>query len=199
MEQQNLTPTPVGEWKGKVEIAGTDLLLPSENVARVRQMSPQAFLTSGLIPDPLTAIIRKAIHTKRGMNPKDLEKIADDPDALVSALKMFDQVLSYVMVTPQIQMPPPCDVVVGEEECGEYADEDVHKTPTKRGHHAYHEGARDPDVLYADQVDFGDKVFIFQWCLGGTRDLDQFRQELQTSVESMADGKGVPSKAKRTA
>ncbi len=199
MEQQ-LTPTSPQSWKNKVQTEGSDLLLPSQNVARVRQMSPQAFLTSGVIPDPLTAIIRRAIHTKKGLNPKDLEKMVDDPDTLVSALKMFDQVLTYVTVEPNISMPPPCDVDMGDDgPCGLYADEDVHKNPTKGGHHAYHEGPRDPNVLYADQVEFSDKVFIFQWCLGGTRDLERFRQDLETSVEPLANRKVGQGKAKRTA
>ncbi len=199
MDQQNLVPTQASEWKGKIEVEGTPLPLPSGNVALVRQMSPQAFITSGLIPDPLTAIIRKSIHTKSGLNPKDLEKIQDDPDMWVSALEMFDRILTYVAVAPVIKMPPTCDVEVNGEPCGEYANQPVHKNPAQRGNHQYREGPRDPSVLYADQVVMDDKVFIFQWCLGGTRDLERFREQLQASVESVPERSNGRGKAKRSA
>ena len=192
MEQQNptadapLTPTPAAAWKGKVQVEGTDLLLPSGNVARVQQLSPQAFLASGLIPDPLPAIIKKAIATKQGINPKQMEKMAEDPELLVSALELFDKVTTHVVVEPNITMPPPC------RHCEEYYNNGKHENPMKSGQHAYSEGDRDPGVLYADQVDMEDKTFIFNFCLGGTRDLERFRLEHQASVESLADGEGVP-------
>lgn len=191
--------TSAREWKGKVQVEGQDLPLPSGNVALVRQLEPTAFLNSGMIPDPLTSLIRKAIHTKQGLNPKDLEKIADDPKQLSAALELFDRVLSYCVVEPHVEMPPTCDVDVNGEPCGQYANTDIHQKPASSGHHAYHEGPRDPDVLYADQVVMDDKVFIFQWVLGGTHDLAKFRAELTRGVESVSDGQAVPGKAKRPA
>lgn len=189
--------TTAREWKGKVQVEGQELPLPSENVALVRQLEPTAFLNSGLIPDPLTGLVRKAIHTKQGFNPKDLDKIADDPKQLSAALELFDRVLVFVMVEPVIQMPPSCDVIFNGEECGQYANTDVHEKPTASGHHKYHEGERDPDVLYADQVTMDDKMFIFQWALGGTHDLTQFREQLKGTVESLSNGEQVQGKTKR--
>ena len=40
---------------------------------------------------------------------------------------------------------------------------------------------RDPDVLYIDDVDYEDRLFIFQWAMGGSADLEQFRQNLVTT------------------
>lgn len=196
--ETNLVPTPASEWKGAQEFAGHDLELPSGNVARVKRIPPAAFLQGGLIPDPLTEIIRKAIHTKRGLNPADLDKIADDPEKLASALETIDRVLCKVMVMPTVMMPPACDVAVDDGYCGEYANTSVHQTPTRSGHHEYREGPRDPSVLYADVVDLQDKMFIFQWSVGGTGELESFRQELQGSVESLQNGQDVQPKAKRS-
>lgn len=195
-----LTPTPAGEWKtNNNEPTGYDLPLPSGNVARVRRITPQAFMSNRLIPNPLVNIVREAVHEKSGMNPAALQKVMKDPDAVSSALELFDRVLVYAVIMPQVQMPPPCDfeVIPGDPDsvCGEYANTDVHKNQE----HLYHEGPRKPDILYADQVDMDDKIFIFNWCLGGTRDLETFRQELATDVGLVPDGQDVPSEAKQPA
>jgi hypothetical protein len=182
---QNLTPTPADQWVTATALEGYDLQLPSGNVARVRRLTPTALLTNGLIPDPLTSLIRKAIHTNKGLNPKQLEEIAEDPDRLAAAMLMFDQVLVHVMVMPKVVMPPTCAVAVPDGICGLYANEPVHKNPTRTGKHAYVEGERHPGVLYADVVEMEDKMFVFQWCLGGTADLNQFRAEQASSVESV--------------
>lgn len=199
METQNLTPTAASEWKGAEAFAGQDLPLPSGNVARVKRMSPTDFLKDGSIPDPLTDIVRKAIHTKKGLNPKDLEAISDDPKQLASALEMLDRTVTRVVVQPVVQMPPACDQPVEDGICGLYANEPVHETPMRSGHHAYHEGVRDASILYADVVDLNDKMFIFQWALGGTADLAQFREELQAGVGSLQDSQDVQRAPKRSA
>lgn len=188
------TPTPASQWKNKIQVDGTDLELPSENVARIKQISPQAFLGSGLIPDPLTAIISQAINTKKGMPPQVVDKIAEDPKQLAAAMELFDRVLVYVAIEPQIIMPPTCEV------CDEYYNVDErHSDTSHENYHAYIEGDRDPDTLYADQVDMDDKMFIFNFCLGGTRSLETFRQEQQASMDAVSNGQVVRGAPKRPA
>jgi hypothetical protein len=185
MEQQNptqpLVPTPADQWQGAIQVEGTDLPLPSGNVARVRQIAPAAFLASGMIPNPLLSIIRKSIQEKSGMSPKAMKAITEDNSLLVSALELFDRVLAHVMVQPQVKMPPPCRV------CGEYANKPQHDSGVK-GYHQYNEGDREAGVLYADVVQMEDKMFIFQWCVGGTKDLESFRAEFQGRVGDLSDG-----------
>lgn len=183
VDTTNLTPTPVAEWKGKVEIEGSDLPLPSGNVARVKRLSPEAFLASGMIPDPLSAIVTKAINSKKGMPPgKELEQLTKDPKKIQSALQLFDRVTAHCVVLPNIMMPPTCD------NCGQYFNVDTrHTDEGAPNYHPYNEGARDPNTLYADQVDLQDKIFIFQWAMGGTTDLERFREEQQRTVESLSD------------
>src|SRR6266576_3930788 len=36
---------------------------------------------------------------------------------------------------------------------------------------------RDPALLYVDEIADTDKMYIFQWAIGGTRDLEQFHKE----------------------
>lgn len=190
MEQQEaLVPTSAGDWKGRVLVDGTDLQLPSGNVARVKPVSPTDFMASGMIPDPLTAMVRQAIHTKQGLPPSKMEAMLNKPEQLRSAMEMFDRVLTHAVIMPHVEMPPTCI------ECGEYNTDMQHGEDT----HEWQPGERDPQVLYADEVDLNDKVFIFQWCLGGTRDLEQFRHEQQVTVGALSDSKVVRRPAKRTA
>jgi hypothetical protein len=187
----DLVPTPASAWKGKVVVAGVDLLLPSGNVARVKSMSPTAFLTQGVIPDPLSDIITKAIKSKRGMRPEQVKKMAEDPKQIDAALELFDRVLSSVMVMPAVKMPPKCT------ECGEYANIDARHTDDERDdYHAYQEGPRNPNVLYADEVDITDKIFIFQYSLTGVSDLESFRAELPRSMGGLSDEQDLQLQAK---
>lgn len=58
------------------------------------------------------------------------------------------------------------------------------------------EGDRDPDSLYVDEVAEEDKMFIFQWVTGGTRDLEQFRKEAGSTLDVVQRSKDVASKTK---
>jgi hypothetical protein len=164
-------------------------------------MSPEAFLASGMIPDPLSAEIQKAINSKSGLRPQALKGIMDDGEKLASAMELFDRVLTFCVVEPEVEMPPPCTRVRGDggEPCGEYAQVAVLVKHDAPNFHKYQEGVRDEDTLYADQVEWADKSFIFQWALGGTSDLIQFREEQQRSMDAVSDSQGVRKPTKRAA
>ncbi len=190
METPNIMiPTPATEWKGKINPNGTPLELPSGNVALVQYLSPVAFLSSGLIPDPLRPIIQKAIHDKRGLPPKIVKKMMDDSNLLASAMELMDRTICYVVIQPEIFMPPACDFELDEEEfCGQYANTPAHKEGQPSFKHKYHEGVRDQNILYADQVQMPDKEFIFQAVIGGTKQLESFREQRSKSVGSVLHG-----------
>lgn len=44
---------------------------------------------------------------------------------------------------------------------------------------------RDEDLLYSDEVGDEDKLFVFQWVIGGVEDVAQFRQEYKDAMGSM--------------
>jgi hypothetical protein len=70
---------------------------------------------------------------------------------------LFDAVTVYCVVEPKVHPVPPN----GEE--------------------------RDDELLYVDEIDFDDKVFIFQFAVGGTRDVEAFRKELSAYVAAVSD------------
>jgi hypothetical protein len=192
--------TKASEWKKKGQTGQAELKLPSGNVALVRRLAPEAFLASGLIPDSLTDMVNKAIKSKKGLPPDAMKKIEEDPKKLMEATLMMDQVLCYVVMEPPVEMPPKCAVIMaGNRLCDEYYDVPQHTDRNNADHHHYSEDVRDEEVLYADEVNLNDKTFIFQYSVGGTADVERFREELGSNLGDVPDGEVVEGKAKRTA
>ena len=145
------------------------LPLPSGATIKVHQRGGmQAFLRAGVIPNSLMSIIQAAID--KGEKPDMSSVITDDgvdPQMLDDMLKLADNITIMVTVDPQIHEVP--------------EDEDD----------------RDDAVLYIDEISEEDKMFVFQWATGGTRDLDRFREELATNVADLGRGPAMARPAKR--
>lgn len=182
--------TQAKQWKSKTKVGEHELTLPSENVALCRGIKPEAFLESGLIPEPMGAMVRKAINSKQGLPPKAMNEIANDPKKLAAAMETFDRALVYCVVEPVVEMPPICIHEVDGEKCGAlYTGGDgVHVDRKHKNFHKYVEDERDPDILYADMVDMEDKQFIFQWAIGGHSDVARFRRERDAAMGSVPQG-----------
>jgi hypothetical protein len=54
---------------------------------------------------------------------------------------------------------------------------------------------RQPGVIYADMIELIDKVFVFNFVVGGTRDLESFRNGLDELLGGVADGADLPDEA----
>ena len=85
----------------------------------------------------------------------DLSKVEVTPQALQEMAEMMDRVCVYCIVEPKV-LPVPAD-----------------------------EDERDEESLYIDEVDLADKTFIFQFAVGGTRDLEKFREGLPEGVGAL--------------
>lgn len=174
---QQVTPTEITspdawvsvEGRGEAEI----VTLPSGNNARVRRSGPEAFLSQGLIPDTITPIIEKAIKSKKGMRPDQGKKMMEDPKQLGSLMEMMDRTLCYAVIEPRVVMPPACEV------CGDLDTNSAeqHEKQSRDDYHPFKPLPREAGVLYADRVDLNDKMFVLQFTMGGTRDLERFRRE----------------------
>lgn len=55
------------------------------------------------------------------------------------------------------------------------------------------ESERDAERLYVDEIDGEDKQFLFQWAVGGTADVEKFREQAEQSVVALRQSKEVPS------
>lgn len=193
--------TKAKAWKGKRSAGHMELTLPSDNTCLVQRLQPEAFLTSGMIPDSLSAMVNQAIKSKKGLPPDEQKKIMDDPKKLRQAMQMTDEIVCYVVVEPKCEMPPRCAFEMsGGRVCDEYMDTDDnrHSNAGHPDHHSFKEGDRDEDTLYVDEVSLEDKQFIFQFAMGGTADVERFREELKRGLVGVPNGKSNKNKAKRT-
>jgi len=124
---------------------GTLLTVPSGNTCLVKPIGLAAFMKKGVIPNGLIPLIQDSI--KKGGVPEDvnIESILEDEGKLQQILELADSICVDAVLDPKVA-PAPAE---GED--------------------------RDPNVLYVDEVDFNDKMFIFNFVVGGTADLEQFR------------------------
>lgn len=191
-------------WKTKTggkAAFSEDLELPSGNVALVRRVGPELFLKQGLVPDPLTSMVERAVRQKKGLPPEKVQNMLSDPSKIGAVFEMMDRILCYAVLEPAVRMPPCCTVLVEDrtatrddedepvvKSCNRYFTDssEIHTKSSHVDYHVYVEGPREDDVLYSDMVDINDKMFIMNYAVGGTRDFERFRNERQSSVAELS-------------
>lgn len=182
--------TSAKAWKGKRQTKAYELELPSGNVCLVRPLSIPVLVTEGLIPDNLLGISQGHIDKAEGKPPADFKKkkskakaddataeeIMKDPQKMVEFFKSMDKIVSRAVVEPACVLHFTEDPETGE--VTPISDDD-----------------RDEEILYTDEVDISDKMFIFNHFVGGSNDLDSFREEFSESLDGIQTGKvqSVPS------
>lgn len=165
---------------GSTEVGGVmDLEVPSGQLCLVRRPGVEGLLREGLLRDldSFTALVQsehieRVNKGKSSKQPQDrqqkkgaaqkeaLDKIVSDPEKLANLMHTVDRVICHVVIKPEIKMTP----------------NDV--TNRKQG------------VIYADMVDLTDKMFIFNFVVGGSRDIARFLEEAGGDlgpVESVED------------
>ena len=153
--------------KGWKRNKGEELELPSGNVALVKRPGPQTLLSKGILPDTLMPIVQQAIRSGKGLKTEDLD--LKDPQTLLEMLDAMDRLLVEVVVEPKVAYHK------------ELVDEEWVEIP---------EGERDAETIYTDEVDEEDEMFVFQYAVGGTRDLERFRSEQAAHLGDISDVAG---------
>lgn len=165
-------PTSVEGWKARKSLV---LHVPSGNKALVRNPGIKAFLTAGILPNSLMPIVTEALE--RGQPPSMSafqDKVKTDPTLLQEMLESVDRVTLHCVIEPQVHPVPTWDLTDhAEDRCT--AEQVGQEAPQKK----------DPRRLYVDEVDLEDKLFIFQWAVGGTRDLERFREQYSTGLATL--------------
>lgn len=161
MSDQEKTPeetTPVAGFKKQIR-SGALCELPSGNHVRIRNPGMEVFLQKGLIPDSLTPIVRAAVN--QGKQP-DMEELSsgllEDKEKLREVFELFNSVVIETWVDPSV-LPAPKS-----------------------------EDDRDPEKLYTDEIEFNDKVFTFQFAVGGVKNLETFRNQQEEVLASIPTG-----------
>jgi len=147
-----------------------DLTVPSGQLCLVRRPGMEGLMKAGVLHnvDSLSQIVNEK-HLKRVSGKKtdeiDMSSLMQDDEGMEQVTSVIDKVICHVVVKPEIHRAPN-DVTL-----------------------------RRPGVVYTDMVDIVDKMFIFNFVVGGTRDLERFRGGLDALVGSMEDGEGVHDEA----
>jgi hypothetical protein len=153
----------VDAWKQSSARKPVRLKLPSGHVCEAINKGFQAFVLEGGIPNPLMPLVMEAVNSGKGVPTKQLSDMSKDPDALVNMMQMVDNIVVSSVTSPVIQPTPSL-----------IEDPDNPEGPKI-------EPERDPQLLYVDELDLDDKMFVMQWFMGGVKDLDRFREQ-QTAV-----------------
>jgi hypothetical protein len=146
-----------------------DLEVPSGQVCQVRRPGVEGLVRMGLLDkvDSLTGIVdQKHIKRVKGQKVIDEKSLMSDPKALLETMSTIDKVICYVVVQPRIERP--VVEVDGEE-------------------HELSESEYVAGTVYTSMVGIEDKMFIFNYAVGGSKDLDKFRQRIGKSVPSLDD------------
>jgi hypothetical protein len=187
--------TSAKDWKKKEE--GHELEVPSGNTCLVRRPGPQAFLQVGIIPNSLLGIIMPLLEDAKEAGAQgdttpvpetalaDLQKeVLDDPTKLQDMFAMVDNIAVLCVIEPAL-LPVP-SWTTEDLEAGRCTAEMVGREARSK---------KDAEQLYVDDVDFEDKVFVFQYAVGGTADLERFREGTEALVAAGQDGAEVSNPA----
>jgi hypothetical protein len=159
-----------------------DLEVPSGELCQVRRPGIAGLIAAGLLDsmDTLTALVQTE-HVDRvekgsasTLNKEEIGALLKDKDKLLSALALMDNVVAYVVNQPHVELP--------EVEEGE--DGNRVKRPIR-------DEERHPEIVYTDMIEMVDKVYIFQYVVGGVSDLEQFRKEFGELVDGVETVSGI--------
>lgn len=132
--------------------------MPSGNMMRVRKIGMQALMKTGIMPNSLLSIAQKAVQKGKGdgeVSEDEMLELMQDPEKVGQIGDFMDRVTILCAAEPTVLALP---------------DEGVE---------------RDEDQLYVDDIEEEDKMFIFQIVTGGTADVEQFRNELGSTMASI--------------
>lgn len=158
----------------------SDLTMPSGQLCQVRQPGVQAMIASGVLEaaDTLSTLVDEK-HIKRvaGKAPNlakdiDAQSLLSDTDNMTRVFNVVDKVTAYIVVQPSVIRP--IRTIPDENRPGE-----VIELPLSPGE-------RVTGQIYTDMVEIQDKMYLFQYAVGGNTDLERFRQQFDSNVGSLA-------------
>lgn len=147
----------------KKRAAGRILPLPSGLAVTAKRVDLNTFIGHGTVPNPLMEVVSEALEKGNAAN---VEAMVEGEDGKIDIEQVRDM---YEMVNT---------VVVAS-----VVEPKVHEVPEDPED-------RDDDLLYVDEVDDEDKMFIFQWAIGGTDDIASFREQAAADLVAVSQGQG---------
>lgn len=170
-------------------MALVDLTLPSGATCQARRPGVQGFIAAGVLDnfDQLTSLVQTEHldkHTAKGQarvskeqTKKAATELMADPDKLATSFQMIDRLTAYAITQPAVWI----DYQLTNE-----SDEDWAKRQKEKP----------AGAVAVRAVDLQDKMFLITWAVGGSSDLEAFREEFSAAVGDMAAIEGIPNSAK---
>lgn len=139
---------------------GQDVTVPSGQTCRARRVDLKTLIKTGKVPNAL----KKFIDMDAGgmkVDANDISQmILEDTKMMEEMFELVDTIVVACVIEPRVHPVPP-------------DDED-----------------RDDDRIYVDDIGDEDKMFLFEWTLGGLTKWETFRQEQSADVVGVSDGEG---------
>jgi hypothetical protein len=170
-------PSNVAAFKKKRQ--GKLLELPSGLWMRCQRIDLQQMIVKGSIPNPLMEIVSQTLEKGQKADIAKMVGVDEgklDLDMIRDMYEMVNWIVHSVSQEPKAHMPPSQGDV--DRWNAEHPDEEPMEDP---------EELRSDDLLYTDEVDDDDKMFLFQWLMGGTEDLATFREEARADMDALAE------------
>jgi hypothetical protein len=147
--------------------------LPSGNTVKVRPIPITDMLAENILPDSLTGMVQEMLSKQDGnakpeVTDEEVRDLMSSPKKIAEMFDIFDRVAAKVVIEPDCHYHR--RLVDGSDSEWETIPEDE----------------RDEEILYSDDMDFDDKSFLFQFAVGGTKDLERFREGSSAAVGSLA-------------
>jgi hypothetical protein len=119
---------------------------------------------NGMIPNELMPLVQEAMAKGQAPSQQQIADLQMDPAMIGTVLQLFDDVCVFCTIDPQVSPAP--------------VDQQGQILP-------FDHPDRDANILYVDEVVMEDKMFIFNFAVGGTSDLTKFREEFVTDVGTL--------------
>lgn len=160
--EDKLDPYAPTAW-GADEGIGTlvDLELPSGQLVLAQRPGPEGLMAAGMLDDLDMLAGMLPANGKPAIKKLDLKQLSTNAKGLQQAMALLNRVTVHVVIKPELTPEP------------------ENPADKVRGN------------IYPSSVGMEDKVFLFNWACGGTRDLSRFREQFTQSVENVATGPDV--------
>lgn len=177
-------------WKEKFH----DLDLPSGNVCQVRRPGMQGLIKAGILEsmDVLTGLVQQVTLQKAEGKPEvSQEKMIENPESITQMLDILDDIVLYVVNRPKVidkyETYPAEHPMAGQRvktESGKFVLVPV----SMRHEDESDEDSEEDPVIYVDDVDLEDKMFLMNYVVGGSRDLATFREATSQTLGGLHVG-----------
>lgn len=177
------SPSVWGANPGSMELG--DVVVPSGQKALVRRPGMDGLIQAGVLMemDSLTSLVDTK-HVKRVKNGQgfteeiNAKTLMQDPAELEKVMRIVDRTMPYIVVRPEIRLH-----FRDDEESGEI----VILSAEER------QAARDAGFggVFTDQIDLNDRMFLFGLGVGGSADLERFREQSDEMLDGVDDEQDV--------